>query len=41
VFLKVGEIIPLGAVLMGKGVKKRRGRQGGETTQGWRKMLSH
>jgi len=32
VFLKVGGIAPLGAILNGKGAKTQKGRQGGETT---------
>jgi len=34
VFLKVGEIAPLGAILMGKGAKKSKGAIGGRKTQG-------
>jgi len=37
VFLKVGEITPLGAILMGKGAKKTKGATGGETTERGRK----
>jgi len=33
VFLKVGGIAPLGAVLMGKGKKKRRGRNYAKVTK--------
>jgi len=37
VFLKVGEIAPLGAILMGTGAKKTKGRYGAEKTPKGRK----
>jgi len=40
VFLKVGGIAPLGAILMGKGAKKTKGAIGGETTQWVGDMLN-
>jgi len=41
VFLKVGGIAPLGAILMGKGAKKSKGAIGGRKNTKGAKMLNH
>jgi len=40
-FLKVGGIAPLGAILMGKGAKKTKGAIGGRNNTKGAKMLHH
>jgi len=41
VFLKVGEIAPLGAILMGKWSTKSKGAVGGRKNNKGAKMLNH
>jgi len=41
VFLKVGGIAPLGAILNGKGAKKPKGATGGRNNINGAKMLNH
>jgi len=41
VFLKVGEITPLGAILMSKGAKKTKGAIGGRNNTKRAKMLNN
>jgi len=41
VVLKVGGIAPLGAILMGKGVKKQRGRNNTNGDENARSLIDH